>query len=52
MSTTKKKITIMNWHVSKHIAIDYIKQKRSEIKGKVDKTSTIVGHFYILHRNS
>ena len=32
--------------------INYTKQKRSKIKGKMDKSSTIVGHVYILQRNS
>ena len=48
----KEKITILSWHVSKNKVINYTKQKRSKIKGKMDKSSTIVGHFYILQRNS
>lgn len=37
----------INCHISKYIALKYLKQK-TEIERKVNKSSTTVGNFYIL----
>lgn len=47
MSIQKKDIMIINWQDSTNMLLNYIQRERTEIKGKVDKSSTLMGDFII-----
>lgn len=47
MSIQKKDIMIINWQDSTNMPLNYIQRERTEIKGKVDKSSTLMGDFII-----